>query len=219
MTTGVACIRAAALVVLAAAGPAAAGPRPEPGELARLARAILDEEAYQRELAPRTRPDEPDDPRRLRLGSRTPGTGVGVATLIAWLAAGLLLALGLAALGVWAWRRRELLGAQPAASTGAPRPARIERLQADALAARGLHTEALRALLAAAIGALAARARLEVPTAWTGREVVRRLPAAPAESLALARLTRRVEAAVFGGLPAGPAEYGQGLQDLREIAP
>jgi hypothetical protein len=199
-------------------GPARAAPAALSSEdLSRLARAILADEGYQREL---WRPDEPGErPVRLHLpgGARGAGQGTSLATLVAWLAAGLLLALGLAALGAWLWRQREASGLLSAPATpGARSP--VEAQRAEELAARGLYTEALRVLWATAVLRLAARARLAVPGAWTGREILGRLPASPAEAQALRALTLAVEAGLFGGRPAGPGDFERGQRLLQEIA-
>jgi hypothetical protein len=78
---------------------------------------------------------------------------------------------------------------------------------AEALAAQGRFAEAIRALLAAAIERILARSGSPVPPALTGRELLADAAVPSGSRDALAGLVRAVEITLFGGRPAGEADY------------
>lgn len=121
------------------------------------------------------------------------------------LAGGLALAVTLAA--VWLWRRLRGHAADvtlPAAA-GTSEPALIPTAPAEALAAAGLYSEAIHALLLDTLGALSRAAHLA--PSLTSREIVSRARLAPAARDALSALVAAVEVSHFGGVESGEQDY------------
>lgn len=185
--------------ILAATLAVAAGPTIAPaGELAR---AVLEDGAYQKEL-PSRRPPEPD-----LSASRE-------FTLPRFLLqAAVLLAAALALI----WLVRHLVGRQDRdvalpADSGAT-PLHVELREPDRLAAAGRWDEAIHALLLETLAALSRAAQLA--PSLTSREILDRvrLPARARE--ALEGLVLAVEITRFGGAPAGETDYRRCLDRFR----
>jgi hypothetical protein len=178
----------AASLAAAAQAPAAAGD---------LARRVLEDPAYQRQL-PTPSPETPALP-HLQL----PWLG-RLFEILAYAAVAVVAAL----LAVWivrlllARRSREV-GAVEAEEAAADLDVRLE--QPDQLAAAGRYAEAIHQLLLETLAALSRAASL--PASFTSREVLlqARLPARARE--ALSGLVLAVELSRFGGEPASEADY------------
>jgi hypothetical protein len=145
-----------------------------------------------------------------------------------------LLLLGGAAIKGWldGWRARRdaEVAATPAAAAAAAAPpaaaapagsaaAAVAATPAAAadLAAAGRYDEALHALLLAAIAVIARRGARPPAPSHTSRELIRRLPAGTAAQGAFAGLVHAVERSLFGGIPAGAADYEAALSGYRTV--
>ncbi len=179
----------AASLAAAAQAPAAAG---------ELARRVLEDPTYQRQLPAEAPPDAPEFP-HLEL----PWLG-RLFELLAYAAVAVLAAL----LCIWivrlllARRAREVTE-EAAAGEAAELDVRLDG--PDRLAAAGRHAEAIHQLLLETLAALSRASRL--PPSFTSREVLERavLPGRARE--ALSALVLAVERSRFGGEPAGEADY------------
>lgn len=173
---------------------AAAAPAPE--ELAERARALLADDRFQRAL-----PDAPTPP-RLDWDLDWLLWVLGVSAAIA-----VVVALALVVRWLLSRLRHAAPGAElPAPAAAAPhRPVPIPVANAEALAAEGRFGEAIHQLLLDTLAALSRAARLA--PSLTSREIVARVPLAPAAREALAGLVAAVEISFFGGAAPGPEDY------------
>jgi len=224
-------------VVLGAAGP-------EPGEVRREVRRVLDDGAFQRELPigegegpgragdPARRDLPPAAPRRDRLRRRearsgdVPGPLGSVAQLLLWAltAVGIGLVVFLIA--------RELTGYAGDASASddgedgdalardGPDRAVIERPlgDADELARRGQYGEAIHVLLLRTLQELARRLPERLPPSLTSREILGRVRMPDEARRALSVLVSAAEVSHFGGAAPGEADFAACRQHFQRFA-
>jgi hypothetical protein len=193
-----------------------------------LAHEILSDPAYQKDLM--KRPQRPEhsnsgcDDGKIRVrrsGSAAPGAGGSIATLLAWLAAGVAVALSI----IWIitnYQRREPgalspsdSGAEPQNGTAAKDPS---ILAIENLAARGLFAEAVHEMLLLAVVRLAARHHRELSGWLTSRELTRLLPSTDDERGRFARLVEAVERSLFGGQAIDRTTYERCFDDFGGLA-
>jgi hypothetical protein len=149
------------------------------------------------------------------------GAVASLAQLVIWM----MVAVAVILLVIWLASqlvgRREREAAAQAGGTETAEAAADEPawLPADAarLAGEGRHGEALHVLLLVAIRRLAERSPRGVEPSRTSRELIRLVPLAPDARLSFEALVRLVEITLFGGLPAGAEEYGQGLAHFQAV--
>jgi hypothetical protein len=207
-------------------------------------RAVLDD-AFQAELPPYQtgsgsagqRPGRPgrsaggqlDDAARERpmIDARDHGEGAGVSwlmTVVMWGLVGVLGVLGAA------WLVAEL-ARDPGDAALAPDEAAHARMQAasdaiidrplgdaDELAGRGLHAEAIHTLLLRTLQELARSAAVRVGPATTSREILAKVPLLADARSALAGLITAVEITYFGDEPANAADYERCRQQFHVFA-
>ena len=190
----------AALVLFLLAGPAAE-------EVQDAAARVLADDGYQTEIPDKPAPEgappsdrSPDEYEPYVPPSEAVAT---VASALWWVAIAVVVVL----VGLWLARElalgRDARPPPPEAVVTRPAAAAAPVLpDADALARAGRYADAVHALLLRVIAAL------DAPRpSWTGREVARRAELAPDARRALGHLVLAVEASLFGGRPAGEAEY------------
>jgi hypothetical protein len=190
-------IRGAVQAAILAAGQATASA----GDLAR---ELLGDEGYQRELPS---PAPPATPRDLALPE------LGFLRFVLY--AAVLVAVALAAV----WLARFFLGrgardvALPAEA--APAPLQVELEGPERLAAAGRWAEAIHALLLETLAALSRAARLA--PSYTSREILERVRLPLPAREALEALVLAVEISRFGGVPAGEVEYRRCLDRFHQF--
>lgn len=200
----------------------------EPPPAGELAREILADPAYQRELPTRPEPTPPrpesgcDQGERIHLSGRpAAAAGAGsVASLLAWLAVGVAVVLVALWVGAAVVRKRREAGAaapDPIDVEGAdsgpdPSLAAIERL-----ATQGRYTQAIHELLLLTVRRLADRHSRTVSGWLTSRELIRLLPASDDERQRFGRLVTWVERALFGGQPVDRTTYDNCLADFMAL--
>lgn len=193
-----------------------------------LAQEILSDPAFQKELMKRPRHPErsnsgcdDDNIRVSRSGSAAPGAGGSIATLLAWLAAGVAVALSI----IWIitnYQRRERVAGGPSDDkVEAPDGAAAKDpsiLAIEQLAGRGLFAEAVHEILLLAVKRLAARHHRELSGWLTSRELTRLLPSTADERGRFGRLVEAVERSLFGGQAIDRTTYERCLDDLGDLA-
>ncbi|HET9229304.1 MAG TPA: DUF4129 domain-containing protein [Thermoanaerobaculia bacterium] len=111
----------------------------------------------------------------------------------------------------------------PAPGQDGPAPERPERelglsiRDAERLASEGRWSEAVHALLLAAVGRLCTRFSVPQAKSRTSRELYRLLPLQGEVREAFAGLVRTVEVSLFGGAELGPEDYQSSLERFRRI--
>ncbi|HYD39842.1 MAG TPA: DUF4129 domain-containing protein [Anaeromyxobacter sp.] len=169
-----------------------------------LAREVLGDEGYQKDLPA---PAPPTAPRTVELPE------LGFLRFVLY--AAVLVAVALAA--VWLARfvltRRERDVALP--PEAAPAPLQVELEGPERLAAAGRWAEAIHALLLETLAALSRAARLA--PSYTSREILERVRLPLPAREALEALVLAVEISRFGGVPAGEAEYRSCLDRFHQF--
>jgi Domain of unknown function (DUF4129) len=202
----------------------AAGAEPPPaGELAR---EILADPAYQRELPAQPEPRQPESgcDRSARIhvggGGSSAGAAGSVVSLLAWLAVGVAVALVALWVGAAVVRRRreteadaravlDVDGADPGLD---PSLAAVQRL-----AAQGQYPQAIHELLLLTVQRLADRHSRTVSGWLTSRELIRLLPATDEERQRFSRLVTWVERALFGGQAVDRNTFDDCLADFMAL--
>jgi hypothetical protein len=201
------------------------------------ARAVLADSRYQRELpngdssAPRSRtpaqlPEEPGD--RSPLPNVEPDVDPGVASLpltgistLAHVVLWILLSAAVVLALLWGLRslpeRRRAAEPPPAERAKRETPGPGTLGDPAGLAAQGRYTEAVHALLLAAIALLSRRFRLPLPPSRTSRELLRALPLQGPAREAFAGLVGTVERSWFGGAAIGPEEYAASVERFKAV--
>ncbi len=194
-----------------------------------LARQILEDPAYQRELPsqPEPTPQRPesgcDQDERIHLsGPRAAAAGGAgsVISLLAWLAVGVAAALVALWVGAAVVRRRreaeavaqDLIDVDGPAAGLDPSLAAVERL-----AAQGRYTLAIHELLLLTVQRLADRHHRTVSGWLTSRELIRLLPNTEDERQRFSHLVTWVERALFGGQAVDRATYDDCLATFRAL--
>ena len=112
---------------------------------------------------------------------------------------------------------------KPAPGQDGPAPERPQRemgpslRDAERLASEGRWSEAVHALLLAAVGRLCTRFSVPQAKSRTSRELYRLLPLQGEVREAFAGLVRTVEVSLFGGAELGPEDYQSSLERFRRI--
>jgi hypothetical protein len=195
--------------------PAAAAP----AEMRERALQAMRDARYQRQLPARSSSDDLQ-----RAPSRPPALGrmprlslplLGLGVTLAQVAFVVLLGAALISLAIWLasevarrkarTRRAEIGVGDLAASPGDGSTPTAD--EAARLAGEGRYGEAVHALLLAAIGQLATRARRALQPHLTSRELVRALPLGPDSQAAFRDLVAAVERSLFGGSAVEEEEY------------
>lgn len=221
---------AAALIAALCLAPGAARAEERtPDEIRERARSVL-ERGYQRSL-PGSAEEEPISGR----GASSPGDGgsfsdvmipaAGALSMLSQLVLVVMAAVALVLLAVWIARNLPSARAKaaPATAQDGPAPDQPERetgptlRDAERLAAEGRWSEAVHALLLAAVGRLCARFSVPQARSRTSRELSRTLPLQGEVREAFAGLVRTVEVSLFGGAELGPDDYQASLERFRRI--
>ena len=204
-----------------------------PDEIRERARSVLDR-GYQKDLpGAEGGPGGSGGERFSR--SAPPGDGgsfsdamVPTANAFSFLSQVLLIVLAVVALVLLAvWISRNLPAGRskekPAPGQDNPAPERPERemgtslRDAERLASEGRWSEAVHALLLAAVGRLCIRFSVPQARSRTSRELYRLLPLQGEAREAFAALVRTVEVSLFGGAELGPEDYQSSLERFRRI--
>jgi hypothetical protein len=181
---------------------------PSPEAVRRVVDRVYRDDEIQRSLP------TPEDPLAL------PDWLASVAGVLVWVGAGVAALLLLA----WVVRASTSRGRRAAldAPAGVPAPdaSVLEGplAAAEALAARGLHAEAIHALLLRTLSTLVAVTNTVLPPALTSREILRRVPLEDRPRAALSALVLAVEVSRFGGASAGPDDYALCLERFRQFS-
>lgn len=171
-----------------------------------LARAVLGDEGYQKDLPS---PAPPTMPRDVSL----PSLELGFLRFVLY--AAVLVAVGLAV--VWLARHLVTRGDRDVAlpAEAAPAPLQVELEGPERLAAAGRWAEAIHALLLETLAALSRAARLA--PSYTSREILERVHLPLPAREALEALVLAVEISRFGGVPAGEADYRSCLDRFHQF--
>lgn len=232
-STEVRFLAAALAAALCLAPVAARAEERTPDEIRERARMVL-ERGYQKNL-----PGAEEGPGGSGGGrsgrSAPPGDGGSVSDMIfpaagafAYLSWTLLVVLLIVAVALFAvWIAGNLPSARAKAALvpaqDGPAPEQPERetgptlRDAERLASEGRWSEAVHALLLAAVGRLCARFSVPQARSRTSRELCRTLPLQGEAREAFAGLVRTVEVSLFGGAELGPDDYQTSLERFRRI--
>lgn len=198
-----------------------------------LAREVLKDPRYQREMPPHPKREDLDEPGDAEFPAAGGGGGagqvavpvlgagatIGQAVFIVLIVVVVLLLAGW--LGQSIVRRRREVETVEIAAEGTGGAAVGEREptfdEATRLAAEGRYAEAVHALLLAAIRHFAERSRVSIQPSRTSRELVRLLPLGAEAREAFSDLVRTVELSLFGGSPVGQEEYERSLARFRDL--
>ena len=198
-----------------------------PDEIRESARSIL-EQGYQKELpGAEAGPEDSGRSAPPRDGgfSGVMVPAVGALSFLSLVVLVVLAVVAVALLAVWIARNlpSARAKAEPAPGQDGPAPERPEReagpslRDAERLAAEGRWSEAVHALLLAAVGRLCTRFSVPQARSRTSRELYRLLPLQGEAREAFAGLVRTVEVSLFGGTELGPEDYQSSLERFRRI--
>lgn len=179
-------------------------------EFERAHRELLDDRSIQFELVPEERaeppPFEPDP------GMFGAGEIGALPQILFWIVIGLAAAglLYLIAARLSGWRRRERPAEQPEPEWRMAQEPALELLgDADALAARGLYSQAAHLLLHRSIAEIDRRRPAAVRKALTSRDIARLPAIPPSPASAFASIVSAVERSLFGGRALDAGDWRQ----------